>query len=118
MTRHISYDAIATTEIEGNPVIRCEIDDVGSWMHVVVDREDDILRVTHVESHYPGDMSLMLDETVSQLEMPHVRFMIPLGGDLPEKLNGFDLIEEDVEGPDGWDTVEALDGRWVVDASE
>lgn len=116
MHRELTFEKIATTEDTGEPVIHAELPDTNSYLNVVIG-EDQIIRVTHVESFHSGDMKIMLDEVTSQLESKHVRFMVPLGkelgSDLEDHIYGFEKITVSVEAPDGGTMqVEALDGEW------
>jgi hypothetical protein len=118
--RRLTFDRIGTTEDTGHPVVHAELPDTGSWMNIIVDGTDDMIRVTHVESAQRGDMKVLLDEIVDQLDETHVRFMTPLGDALERRLHGFETIYESVSAstPVDDDEVEALDGHWHLNSDE
>lgn len=126
MARRLTFERIATTEDTGDPVIHATFSDVGSFANIVVDQEDELLRVTHVDSEVRGDMKRILDEVVEQIGWTRVRFMLPLDDmkaegtqKLIDRLNGFEKMIEEVESPDG-DTmkVDSYDGEWKIEAND
>lgn len=123
MSRKLTYEKIATTEDTDDPVINAKLEDTGSWMNIIVDSEDEIIRVAHVVSKRKGDMSTILDDVVQQLELDHVQFVHPLddmlgrepGERLLDKLHGFEertLDISDHERP--VDQIDVYEGTWQL----
>lgn len=119
MTRHLSFERIATTEDSGDPVLRAEFDDTNSYLTAVICNDRETVRVTQVWSERDGDMSRMLDAICRQLDTSDVRFMVPLGEDLDAHLHGFERTTEDHHDPTGGTMeVEVLRGEWTPEAHE
>lgn len=117
-TRKLSYDRIATTEDTGDPVIRAELEDTGSYVNVIV-AGDGIIRIANVESRYQGDMKTIVDDLVDQLETERIWFMNPLtefGSNLEQRLHGFEKKTVDIHSPGtDVDKIEVLEGEWLME---
>lgn len=117
-TRKLSYDRIATTEDTGDPVIHAELEDTGSFVDAIV-AGDGIIRIAHVESRRQGDMKVIVDDMVEQLETSTIWFLNPLGeelgSNLEERLHGFEKKTVDIHSPGtDVDEIEVLEGEWEV----
>lgn len=78
MPRRLTFEVLATTEDTDDPVLRAEFQDTGSFMDVILPGDHDRIHVWLVESNRTGDMALMLDELVAQLDRNHIWFLTPL----------------------------------------
>jgi hypothetical protein len=124
MTRPVNAEIIARTEDTDDPVCEIKLEDSGSFIHTIVDHQEECIRIMMVESRVKGDMSRLLDTWVKQFEYDEVRFMNPLdelktGEKLIDKLDGFEKmteeISEEMKKDTGHDKVEAYVGEWEVE---
>ena len=121
-SRRLSFEKIAETEDTGEPVIEARFEDTASFLNVILDQENEVLRVAHVQSNYQGDMKRMMDEIVSQIGWNDVRFLTPLtefGSPLEDRLEGFEKqteeLPDDAPAKEHQQEIEVLVGTWEVD---
>lgn len=120
MSRKLTFNRINTTEDTGDPVIRAELEDVGSRMDFIVLSDENLIRVWYVQSKHKGDMKIMLDEVTNQLGFNNVDFLEPdtshelFDKSIEEVLDGFERKEEIVDRTSEGDPIKStyLTGKW------
>lgn len=120
MSRKLTFNRINTTEDTEDPVIRAELEDVGSRMDFIVLPDENLIRVWYVQSKHKGDMKIMLDEVTNQLGFNNVDFLEPdtshelFDKSIEEVLDGFERKEEIVDRTSEGDPIKStyLTGKW------
>lgn len=120
MTRKLTFDRIATTEDSNDPVVRAELTDTESFGYFIIPTDLDRIHVYLIESQVRGDMKLILDEVVEQLNTNELWFLWPLDDAKPDRvtkledrLHGFEEIVKEVHFPDkGEVKMNAYVGEW------
>lgn len=101
MARKLSFERIGTTEDTDDPVIRATLEDTGSFLDAIIPDGGEEIRVWFVQSNHQGDMKIMLDEIVAQLDETHVLFLSPLTDRIDERLHGFERRTHEIVLPEG-----------------
>lgn len=90
MSDEIETAIIATTEDNGDPVLRVNLD--GSMADVIIDTEDECLNIWEINSKKKGDMKKMIDYLVSEIGYDWVQFIAPM--EEQEKVVADNIIDE------------------------